>query len=188
MTTISPSLNQQLYRVLLRCGPFDSNANFKAIFVDARISEWRNLLPDATPSRQARVEAVVNALGERFNTDGKNALVLLLHVLRDRTSSYDSCHSQLGTLANALAQELKPPTIPPQTSNSGTDSLHSSDSFRKRKRTLVQQRLDALIEEYEAANTQLMQSLAEVDRVRIRRQMETLEKQIQETEVELAAV
>ena len=180
MTNISPSLYDQVRSTLLRCGPFDSNHNLKVSFVDARISEWRDLLPDAAPSRLVRAETVINALSERFNAAGDNALVLLLRVLRDRTSPGDACYHQLETLADALVQALKPPTV-----TVPKPDISSGSSFRERKRQLVQQRLDALIEEYEAASRQLMQLLDETQRLRIQRRMESLERQIEETEAEL---
>jgi len=216
MTNISPSLYEHVRSTLLRCGPFDSSANLGALFVDARISPWRYALPDAAPNRLGRVETVINALSEQFTASGENALVLLLHVLRDRTSLSDACYRQLDTLADALARELTttidkrepvPGCLPEdygdhiksfsEVQNSSTEKLDSTippqhnarfGSFRERKRQLVQQRLDALMEEFEAANRQLMQSLAEVDRLRLRRTMASLEAQISETETELAAI
>ncbi|HOU13759.1 MAG TPA: hypothetical protein PKZ84_11635 [Anaerolineae bacterium] len=190
MMNISPSLYEQVRSTLLRCGPFDSSANLGALFVDARISPWRYALPDAAPSRLVRVETVINALSEQFTASGENALVLLLHLLRDRTSPGDACYGQLGALADALAQELTSPAATPQAPYpaSAANTVPASGSFRERKRQLLQQRLAAQIEEYEAANRQLAQTLGEVECVRIKRQMETLEKQIQETEAELAAM
>lgn len=191
MTNISPSLYDQVRSTLLRCGPFDSSANLGALFVDARISPWRYALPDAAPSRLVRVETVINALSEQFTDSGENALVLLVHVLRDRTSPGDACYGQLGALADALARELASPAAIPQGAPApvaGAPPAPTSGPFRERKRQLVQQRLDALMEEYEAANTQLLQALAEIDRVRLRRMMASLETQINETEAELAAI
>jgi hypothetical protein len=53
------------------------------------------------------------------------------------------------------------------------------------KRQALKQRRAQLIEEYNAASAQLAQSLNEVDRVRLGRQIEHLERQIRETDTQL---
>jgi hypothetical protein len=180
--SISPQLYQQVQATLLRCGAFRSDSDLPPLFIDSRISAWRYDLPSAN-STTRRVQAVVDYLLPLSNPNGENALVLFLRVLSDQKSHGDACYGQLGALADALARELKPSTV-----TAPDSGAPGENSFRARKRQLVQQRLDALVEEYEAANNQLMQALAEIDRVRLRRQIATLDKQIQETEAELAVL
>ena len=105
---ISPELYRRLQTTLLRCGPFRSDNALSPLFVDSRISQWRDLLP-ARDNPQERVEAVMEKLLERHNAPGDNALVLLLRVLRDRTSDGDACHAQLDALADELAARLSAP-------------------------------------------------------------------------------
>lgn len=98
---IPPELYRRLQEVLLRCGPFENNSSLRPLFVDSRISQWRNNLPSAN-SASKRVQAVIDELLKHTNTKGENALVLLLHVVRDHTPRGDSCYGQLDTLASEL--------------------------------------------------------------------------------------
>lgn len=106
--SISPQLYQNLQAILLRCGPFQSDSALPPLFIDNRISLWRDGLPSAS-SAVARVQAVVDYLLPKSNTGGENALVLLLDVLRDHISSGDACYGQLETLARELAQAASAP-------------------------------------------------------------------------------
>ena len=99
---ISPQLYGRLQTTLLRCGPFRSDNALAPLFVDSRISQWRDLLP-SRDNPVERVQAVIEKLSERNNAQGENALVLLLCVLRDQTSADDACYAQLDALANELA-------------------------------------------------------------------------------------
>lgn len=54
--------------------------------------------------------------------------------------------------------------------------------FERTRRSMLERRLAALLEEYEAANSQLVRSLDDVSRLRLQRQVEDLEEQIQEIE------
>lgn len=99
--SIPSHLYQRLQTVLLRCGPRDSQT-LRPLFVDSRISQWRDMVP-ARDNPAEHVQAVIDTLWSRANDAGENALILLLDVLRDRTSSRDACHGDL----NALARELE---------------------------------------------------------------------------------
>jgi len=99
---ISPQLYGRLQATLLRCGPFRSDNALAPLFVDSRISPWRDLLPSRDNPAE-RVQAVIEKLSERNNAQGDNALVLLLCVLRDQTSADDACYGQLDALVNDLA-------------------------------------------------------------------------------------
>ena len=94
----------------MRCGPFRSDNALSPLFVDSRISQWRDLLP-SWDNPAERVRAVIEKLAERHNVSGENALVLLLYVLRDQAPTGDACYSELDVLANELAVSLgEPPT------------------------------------------------------------------------------
>ena len=56
------------------------------------------------------------------------------------------------------------------------------DSLSELKRKNLQKRLTALHKEYQAANTQLTRTLSDIERIRIRRQIQDLEQQIQQAE------
>jgi hypothetical protein len=106
MLNIPPDVYNRLQDVLLRCGLFESSVELKAIFVDERISCWRNSLPDAR-STADRVNLIIDFLSRQSNAVGENALVLLLFVLSEQVSSGDVCHQQLISLADRLQQQLK---------------------------------------------------------------------------------
>jgi hypothetical protein len=103
LSGIPPEINQRLRKTLLHCGPFASDNQLRAVFVDQRISAWREFLPSA-PSPTERAEAVIHFLHNQFASTQENVLVLLLHVLRDRRNPGDACHEQLNTLATDLTQ------------------------------------------------------------------------------------
>ncbi|HSN76304.1 MAG TPA: CHAT domain-containing protein [Anaerolineae bacterium] len=66
-------------------------------------------------------------------------------------------------------------------------SLASASSFAYIKRQTLKDHLQALLEEYQAANAQLSRTLSDVDRVRLDRQLRVLEQRIAKTEADLAA-
>lgn len=102
---ISPQLYQQLRQVLLNCDLFTTDKELIAMFVDARLTPWRNRLPTANNPTE-RVEGVITLLYNQHDQIGQNALVLLLQVLSERVDSGDACHQHLVDLANKAAQRL----------------------------------------------------------------------------------
>jgi len=106
MNGIPGDLYERLQAALLRCGPFDSDRTLRPLFVGARLSAWRDLLPEAS-SRVERVWAVIDALSRRTNPAGENALALLLRVLAENTPPGDACHGQLAALAGEVAAALR---------------------------------------------------------------------------------
>lgn len=101
MINIPPQILHDLGKILLQCEAFNSNSELKAIFVDSRLSAWRNELPETiTPSK--RVAAVVEFLMDKYNNLGQNALFLLLHVLSEHILPNDARHLKLRELANAI--------------------------------------------------------------------------------------
>lgn len=97
---------RRLRTVLLDCGPFSADHELNTVFIETRLTPWRNRLPQATnPIR--RVESVIYFLFHQHNDEGKNALVLLLRVLSERLDSKDACHHDLLKLADELEQVAK---------------------------------------------------------------------------------
>jgi len=105
---VSSEVYRQLRATLLSCGPFDSNDELKAVFVDARISPWRHAVPQAH-SAVSRVDAIISYLSDKHNTQQENALVLFLRVLSERVDPGDICHQDLAQAADRLEQELGRP-------------------------------------------------------------------------------
>lgn len=119
MSGIPGDLYGRVQAALLRCGPFDSDRALHPLFIDARLSAWRDLLPEAS-SRVERVRAIVDALSTRENPNGENALVLLMRVIAENTPTGDACRGQLVALVGEVAAVLRtgasgdaPPTQPP---------------------------------------------------------------------------
>lgn len=75
------------------------------LFIDQRISLWRDRLPEvSTAINLAR--AVLCFLFGEYNADGDNALVLFLDVLRDRTNPENACYRRLYLLRCDLSVVL----------------------------------------------------------------------------------
>ena len=100
-TGIPADLNKRLRDVLLSCGPFSSQQELQAIFVDARIHHWRNHLPEAG-TIISRMERVVDFLWQQQNSSQENGLLLFLQVLSERLEPEDGCWQALQTLVQVL--------------------------------------------------------------------------------------
>lgn len=98
---LSPDLNNRLLNTLLTCGPFASNRDLRAVFVDVRLNPWRNAVPEAD-NAETRVRAVIDLLYNQCNNKGENALGIFLHVLAEQRSSEDDCHRKLVALAHEV--------------------------------------------------------------------------------------
>lgn len=129
MSGIPGDLYRRVQAALLRCGPFDSDRALRPLFVDARLSAWSDLLPEAS-SRVDRARAFINALSERENPIGENALVLLLRVLAENTPDDDACRGQLTLLAGEVADTLRVDALRADVLHAGAASIvtpgHSS--------------------------------------------------------------
>jgi hypothetical protein len=108
---LSAKLSQRLVKVLSTCDAFESNRQLRAVFGDARLSPWRDNLPQ-TDELSSRVTQTIGYLQDKWNTGQENALCLLLRVLRDRTDQRDNRHRELTELIQRLACEGLPPPIP----------------------------------------------------------------------------
>jgi formylglycine-generating enzyme required for sulfatase activity len=118
---IPPKLYRRLQQVLLRCGPFESDAELRALFVEARLQPWRDHVPEAA-NRQFRVMATISLLADAYNADDVNALDLFLQVVRDWAPEGTACHRDLVTLVRDLrgVAQLRPSGA---VDNDGTDQL-----------------------------------------------------------------
>ena len=92
--SLPPDRYNAIRQLLLDCAPMDSNRAIRALFMQGKLSTWKNRVPDAT-DRQERVELLIERFADKHNSDGENALLLLLEVLRDREETADLCHKQL---------------------------------------------------------------------------------------------
>lgn len=115
---IPSDLYHRLRTEILRCGPFSSDDTLKTIFVDERISLWRDEIPNAASPKE-RVNKVIDVLSDRFDHKGQNALALLLRVLEEQFDPADACHQTLNTLAYTVEEtqvstlaKPEPPALP----------------------------------------------------------------------------
>lgn len=106
MSGIPGDLYGRVQAALLRCGACDSDRALRALFVDARLSAWRDLLPEAG-TRAERARAVIAALSERTHPAGENALALLLRVLAENTPPGDALREDLAALAGEVTAAVR---------------------------------------------------------------------------------
>ncbi len=120
---LPPQLYNRLQTALLKCGPFDSEVELRAMFVDARINPWRDTFPEVR-NRVSRVIVLIDELLHRYATTGENALLFFLQVLKEQVPAGDTCNRDLATLTTELEHVLKdqkkvpdrlpePPYLPP---------------------------------------------------------------------------
>jgi hypothetical protein len=107
---IPSNLLKQLRTALLECGPFTSDQELKAVFVDERLSPWHHQIPQAQNPTE-RVERVVEFLHTRHNDKRENALALFLRVLSERPDKGDACHQHLADLGSELEDRIKSRTL-----------------------------------------------------------------------------
>lgn len=83
-----------------------SDQELRAVFGHPRLRPWRNRVPQSY-SPTGRVDAVVDFLHNKANTDGHNALVLFLTVLSDnmKLEGATACQQRLLEAAAAMAAE-----------------------------------------------------------------------------------
>lgn len=102
---IAPDLLVRVRDQLVLCGPFASEGALKAVFIDNRISPWRNDIPEGDSVKE-RVEVVMAFLFNQRHSTGQNGLVLFLRVLSERHKPGDACGDALAALAAELEQSL----------------------------------------------------------------------------------
>lgn len=106
MSGLSTATYQEIRGALLECGPMGSDQELRAVFGHPRLRPWRNRVPQSY-SPTGRVDAVVDFLHNKANTDGHNALVLFLTVLSDnmKLEGATACQQRLLEAAAAMAAE-----------------------------------------------------------------------------------
>ncbi|MBN1876357.1 MAG: hypothetical protein JXA33_19185 [Anaerolineae bacterium] len=122
---LPPHLYSRLRATLRTCGPFGSDEALRAVFVDARITPWRDRLPEAANPAERIQKTVVYLFAQQADRAGatENALLLFLHVLRDAATPGDACHRRLTELAEELEVVTGIPTAPSDTTAVAADSL-----------------------------------------------------------------
>ncbi|HOT93325.1 MAG TPA: SUMF1/EgtB/PvdO family nonheme iron enzyme [Anaerolineae bacterium] len=100
-------LPSQLYNRLRHVLPdsesFGSEQAIHAIFIDARLSRWRDQLPEAR-TRLERFQVIVDFLYRQHTDAQENALGLFLRVLGEQLDSKDARQRQLFELADQIEQ------------------------------------------------------------------------------------
>jgi hypothetical protein len=116
MTGIPTSILKELRQALLQCDDyFASNATLRDLFSDESIHPFRTGLPERD-SVNGRIEATIAHLANKQRSDGRNALVLFLHVLSDKYPDTDQRHKilqQLATQLSTAATHHSPPATSP---------------------------------------------------------------------------
>lgn len=96
--------------------------------------------------------------------------------IKDIETELEKLRAELATLPGGTPQPMTP---------AGSSPVSPATRFRQIKIKNLKARLDALVADYEAASNQLNNTLSEVDRARLKRQVESLEQEIGQVENEL---
>lgn len=97
---LAPQLRTQVYNYLIGDNTFSSDESLRRLFIDARISAWRNSLPETT-SRSSRVNAVIAEFDTMNN--GYNTLALILQIISEGIHHGDA-RKELGA---SLARQVQ---------------------------------------------------------------------------------
>lgn len=110
MTGIPTSILKELRQALRQCDEFfASNGRLRDLFSDEAIYPFRTGLPERD-SVSSRIEATIAHLANKQRTDGRNALVLFLHVLSDQLNEADQRQALLRHLTGQLTSRSSPLT------------------------------------------------------------------------------
>jgi hypothetical protein len=101
MPGIPTEINKPLRKVLIECGPFDTEGALTALFAHEWLYPWRYNVPHAN-SPMGRVDETINFLHNKHRSDGSNALVLLLKIISDRLDPADECYHRVIDITNKL--------------------------------------------------------------------------------------
>lgn len=99
--------------------------------------------------------------------------------IEDIETEIEKLQAELATLPGSPPQPIAP---------AGASPVNPATRFRQIKIKNLEARLEALVADYEAASSQLNNTLSEVDRTRLKRQVESLEQEIGQVEHELNAL
>jgi len=113
--SFSRDLVKKLQSTLLRVGTFHSYVTLRSLFIDERIHQWIDLIPQVTTTRE-RIQVVISEFGNLSNANYENALVLFLRVLADLIPVEDANHQEILQLADQVDQSLS--IVPVSTSES----------------------------------------------------------------------
>lgn len=108
--SLPSDLYRQIKSILIASGQFDTDSHVMHLFVDTRLTPWRNRLPTSN-NLDARVASVITLLDNQFDSHGEPALLSLIMVLLDRVHPGDSHHKRLDDLREVLSHRLSLPTI-----------------------------------------------------------------------------
>lgn len=120
----SPEDLLQIRQLLLDCGPVDSNARLRAVFIDPRIHAWRNALPEKT-NRQERVDSLIELLLTEYNSLGVSAVALFLQVLYERADERTACYGRLRRMSTKLGVPIADKALQEKSKSEYQDSLNS---------------------------------------------------------------
>lgn len=102
---LSADLLQSLRSTLRNYNEFSNNKTLETVFIDNRISQWRDQLPQPD-QKEARVEQLILLLLNKHSRDEKSALLLFLEVLLSRSNSTDIRSGELQYLIWRVSQEV----------------------------------------------------------------------------------
>lgn len=105
MEGISGPLLSELYKTLGNCGVFQSAESLQSLFVDTRISIWRDQLPTSNTISE-RMRLAVNFLYWRENDRGENGLILFLQALlislQQEDANYNGVKKLIGEIQASI--------------------------------------------------------------------------------------
>lgn len=103
---IPPELLTKLRHTLEKCDEFATSRHLSAMFIDQRLSDWRNGIPEAG-SITERVQKLIAWLFQKLHKQYGNGLVLFLQVLQESYQPEDQLKAELVQLAKELDEHLK---------------------------------------------------------------------------------
>ena len=96
-------LQNRLRRELTACDVFNSDRDLQAVFMDSRLEQWRNRVPNAYTSI-SRFNFLLSTLLDSWTTNGDNALYLFVCVLSEQMG-------RLGVVLSYLSHDVALITI-----------------------------------------------------------------------------
>ncbi len=105
MAGLSPVLLNEIHEVLLACDCMQSHTDLKNLFTDRRLNGWQHGVPETNSSR-GRVNATINYLIDKQNSDGENALALFMRVLSEQPGLTQRYRQRLLELAEQIQSNL----------------------------------------------------------------------------------
>jgi len=109
---LTPTLLNQIRETLRDCGSFENDRQLRSLFVDPRISPWRDRLPTHSLNLYDLVNDVISLLHTKHSAAYKeNGLILFLEVVAEQIDKDDACHGQILDLIPQLSG-VSPPPLP----------------------------------------------------------------------------